>query len=362
MVRKGKNKTTTPTPNNNKASKASNIPTPQSKTTKSNNEKSATPTPAQDKKTKSNANALSVDAANYRDTLVTYNKYAQQGPPQREWMKFKFGMKIRDMFELKKDVRVLAVGTGAGDVDIDFLNEIVHCGTKKRGVDGYSVTYQIIEPNTENVQAFRNRVAHKPEYNRVKFLWFTGSFDKFVADFRPRGGSDKFDLVHFVRCFHHMDSRTVLETTYTTLLGKQGFMCAIGENEEAFWPRLMKFLAQQHTPHERFTCSGANSQNYFLPGWLDLCRIKDWRYESYVQGYKFDVTPMYDTNNKDGNHLLDFAFHVKNARQNVPNKTVEDFMNFVNDGVKERLVVRNGVQSARKYYPCEMAAIMVMKE
>ena len=127
MVRKSKNKTTTTSSNNNKTS---SIPTPQSKTTKSNNKS------ANDKKTKSNPNALSVDAVNYRNTLSTYNKYVQQGPPQREWMKFKFGMKIRDMFDAKKDIRILAVGTVAGDVDIDFLNEIVHCGTQRRGADG----------------------------------------------------------------------------------------------------------------------------------------------------------------------------------------------------------------------------------
>ena len=51
-------------------------------------------------------------------------------------MKFKFGMKVRDMFAVKKDIRVLAVGAGAGDVDIDILDEIVHCATQKCGADG----------------------------------------------------------------------------------------------------------------------------------------------------------------------------------------------------------------------------------
>ena len=45
-------------------------------------------------------------------------------------------MKVRDMFAVKKDVRVLAVGAGAGDVDIDILDEIVHCATQKCGADG----------------------------------------------------------------------------------------------------------------------------------------------------------------------------------------------------------------------------------
>jgi len=311
-----------------------------------------------------NPHALQLDLENYKNTLLAYYKYMHQLPPQKEWMRFKFGIKMREIFDTKKEVNILGIGSGAGDVDIDFLNEIVHIGTEKHGATGYSVTYQVVEPNSENVQAFRNRVAHKPEYARVTFKWFTGTFDQFVADFRPRAAqeSSRFQFVHFVRCFYHIDSEKAFDTTYQTLLAQHGIMCGIGENEEAFWPRMMHFLASHKMEHECFTCSGPVSPNYFLPGWLAQCRVRDWRYESYVQGYKFDVTPMYDAENRDGNYVLDFAMHIKDSRKNVPKEVVEDFFKFLDAHKKERYVLVDGVQVVQKYYPCELGAIMIIKE
>lgn len=71
---------------------------------------------------------------------------------------------------------------------------------------------------------------------------------------------------------------------------------------------------------------------------------------------------MYDVNDKEGHNLLDLALNTKNSRQNVPAKTVEDFMKFIDGGVKERSVVVNGVAGVRKFYSCEMAAIMITKD
>lgn len=301
---------------------------------------------------------------NYKNTLLAYYKYMQQLPPQREWMRYKFGLKMRDIFDQKKDVRILGVGSGAGDVDIDFINEIVHCGTQRLGEEGYSVTYHVVEPNSQNVETFRKRVENQPQYARVKFQWFTGTFEQFVADYKPKvtQEANRFQFVHFVRCFYHIDSRESFDTTYNTLLATQGVMCGVGENEDAFWPRMMHFLAEHKMEHECFTCSGPVSRNYFLPGWLDQCRERDWRYESYVHGYKFVVTPMYDPANADGNYILDFAMHVKNSRQNVDGKIIEDFWKFLEAHKKEKVLVENGVETVEKYYPCELGAIMITKE
>eukprot|EP00493_Phyllostaurus_siculus_P027209 UN27555 len=134
-----------------------------------------TPAPTQNK----NPHALQNDVENYKNTLLAYYKYMKQLPPQREWMRFKFGLKMRDIFDSKKDVNILGVGSGAGDVDIDFLNEIVHCGTQRLGEEGYTVTYQVVEPNPNNVATFKKRVENAPQFSRVKFQWFTGTFDQF---------------------------------------------------------------------------------------------------------------------------------------------------------------------------------------
>jgi len=308
-------------------------------------------------------NVLTSDAQNYKDTLLAYYKYMHQLPPQKDWMKYKFGLRIRNLLDDKKDIKVLSVGSGAGDVDIDFLDEIVKCGKERLGEQGYSVLYQVVEPNSSNVHTFRSRVENNPEYSRVKFQWCVGTFDKFCNEFRYRENEDnKFDFVHFVRCFYHIDSVKTFDQTYSHLLAKNGIMCGMGENEDAFWPKMMHFLNERKMEHECFVCSGPVSQNYFLPGWQQLARERDWRYESYVHGYNFEITPMYDPGNQDGNYLMDFIMHTKEARKNINPTIIEDFFKFLDAGKKERTIIENNVKVDKKYYPCELGAIMITKE
>lgn len=316
-----------------------------------------------DKHEKGEKNTLLTDKINYRETLQTYLRYVQQLPPQRDWMKYKFGLRIRDILDEKKNIKVLGVGTGSGEVDIDFLNEIVRCGKERLGETGYNVLYQVIEPNSSNIDFFRNAVKDNPEYKQIQFRWYNGTFDKFCTDFRTRETEDnKFDFVHFVRVFYHIDSVKSFDRTYAHLLAKNGIMCAVGENEDAFWPRMMHFLADHKMEHECFTCSGPVSQNYFLPGWINQARERDWKYESYVHGYHFDITLMYDPSSKDGNQVMDFALHAKSARKTVKQSTIDDFFELLDANKIEKTVMENGVPSEKIYYPCELGAIMITKE
>jgi len=308
-------------------------------------------------------NSLLVDEQNYKDTLKAYYRYMLQLPPQRQWMTHKFGLRIRDMFDQKKDIKVLSIGGGAGDVDIDFLNEIVKCGKERCGEDGYSVLYTVVEPNNANVEAFRKSVSERPEFRKVQFKWHTSVFEKFCEDFKQREyESNKFDFVHFVRVFYHFDSANAFDRTYNHLLARNGIMCGMGENENAFWPKMMYFLAKHKIDHDGFTGSGPVSQNYFLPGWLQLARDKNWKYESYIHGYDFDITPMFDPSSRDGNYLIDFAFHQKNARKNTKKIIIEDFFNMLNERKFEKIITKDGKQTKKIIFPCELGAIMITRE
>merc|ERR1712150_455685 len=122
-------------------------------------------------------------------------------------------------------------------------------------------------------------VTKDTKYNRIQFKWFTGTFEKFCDVFKSKETeTNKYDFVHFSRVFYHTDSAKAFDRTWNHLLAKNGIMCAIGENEKGFWPMMMKFLANHKMEHEMFKCSGPNSTNYFLPGWIKQAYDKNWKY------------------------------------------------------------------------------------
>lgn len=252
---------------------------------------------------------------------------------------------LNSLLSRKRDIRVLAVGTGAGDVDMDFLKTIEEVA----GEVEYSVTYQVVEPNASNVEHFKKIVDGK--FPAVTFQWHTGTFEDYVETYKADKSPSKFDFIHFVRMFYHVDTVSTLTITMKTFKANGGFVAVVGEAENAFWPKNMHFIAKHSLVHDCLTVNGPVSDLYFLPGWHRLSKENGWKSSTYTSTYDFDVTPIFDPENQDGNYLMDFCFHVVESRKNIGKEIVNDFMKFLeNETVKE---------NDRIIFKCELGAILI---
>ena len=256
------------------------------------------------------------------------------------------------MFGKKKNIRILTFGTD--QVDFYFLNEIIHCGKEVLG-ESYNVEYQIVQPNLHNINRFRNIVDENKDFENISFEWFTGSFIGFFNKFKESAiDINKYDFVHFVQAFYEIDSTQALEDTYNHMLALDGIVAVIGEDKTSFWGKMMHFLDDHKMEHKFFTCSGPVSEAYFLSGWLSQARNNDWKYHSYIRDYPFHITPLYLLGIKDSNNLLDYIFHVKDARNNLPRDIISDFMKFLDKWKK--------VAEGRYFFPNQFGAIMITKQ
>ena len=165
-----------------------------------------------------------------------------------------------------------------------------------------------------------------------------------------------------MQCFYHIDSVSALENTYNILLRRNGFVAVVGENEGAFWPKFIIFLNDHEMVHECFTCSGAVSMAYFLPGWVSQADKNNWKYETYTEKYNFDTTPMFDEESTDGNYLIYFCIHAKKSRKTVKKEILDDFFQFLKEGIKEEEIEEDDKKIVKKYFPCELCAIMITKQ
>ena len=217
-----------------------------------------------------------------------------------------------------------------------------------------------MEPNSSSISFFRNRVADDDRYSKITFQWFEGYFEKFLDKFLSEK-EEKFDFIHFVRCFYYMDSIKCLNQSYDSFVSENGIIAVVGENENAFWPKMMKFLDDHDMRHECFECSGRVSSAYFLPGWKSLADEKSWVYETYTKKYNFDLSPIYDEQSAVGNYLIDFSLHVKNARKTVKKEILTDFLKFLKDNSFENEENEDGVKIIKRYFPCQLGAIIITK-
>ena len=264
-------------------------------------------------------------------------------------------------------MRVLAVGPGPGELDHDFLSEIVKAGAEELGEE-YSVIYQVVEPNLDHIEYFRSSVLRNDYYSKINFLWYHGGLEEFINKFTKENEGVKdeeeqqYDFVHYARVFYYVDSVSALEKTYSILLRKYGFVAVVGENEGSFWPKIMVFLNDHEIYHQAFRCSGPVSMAYFLPGWISQAKKNKWKYEAYTDQHNYDVTLMFDEDSQIGNRLIDFSIHVKEARKSVEKEILDDFFKFLNENVKEEEIEEDGKRIVKKYFPCSLGTIIITKE
>ena len=71
---------------------------------------------------------------------------------------------------------------------------------------------------------------------------------------------------------------------------------------------------------------------------------------------------MFDEGSKDGNCLIDFLFHGKNARKSFKKEILDDFFQFLNDNIQEGEEIEEAKKKVvRKYIPCELGIIVITK-
>ena len=74
------------------------------------------------------------------------------------------------------------------------------------------------------------------------------------------------------------------------------------------------------------------------------------------------MTPMFDEKSEDGNYLIDFGMHVKDARKTVKKEILNDFFQFLIDSMQEEEIEESEKRLVKKYFPCELGVIVITKE
>ena len=74
------------------------------------------------------------------------------------------------------------------------------------------------------------------------------------------------------------------------------------------------------------------------------------------------MTPMFDEKSEDGNYLIDFCMHVKDARKTVKKEILNDFFRFLIDNMQEEEIEESEKKVVKKYFPCELGVIVITQK
>eukprot|EP00794_Sanderia_malayensis_P020313 gene20313-22312_t len=250
---------------------------------------------------------------------------------QRRWVSKQLIPILSESFQ-KPSYRILAVGSGEGDVDILILDEI-NKELAKHGIK-CDISYTVIERNQSFVKRFQERVEHHKHLSNVKFQWFEGTFEEVIGGNEgPSLGT--FDLVHFVHALYYVDAENVLKYCMDELLmPTTGFVMAVVQTEQSIYAKnCRKFKGYLPNCFDGFTV--------FTDETLKPIADKNgWKCKVEVGDRILDISDILgdQLDNNDGNKLLDFFFHADGLKKSLTPSLWKEIM----DHFKENSTFENG--------------------
>ena len=215
--------------------------------------------------------------------------------------------------------RILGVGSGEGENDINFLKVLGGNILAVRGEE-MSVMSRVVEPDVGRLSTFRAEAENLPErFNgrtKVDFEWLPMTFQEYKS--QKKADDVKFDVVHFIHSIYYVGVEDALVHCYEEELGMKGVFISISQAED---DPMLKF--GEDFPDQRDSSFQRNRDV------AAVAQQRGWNYFTCSGNTnKLDITTIFDSSSLEGGYLLDFMTNRMDVRQHEEKETVEEILKF----------------------------------
>ena len=225
-------------------------------------------------------------------------------------------------------VRVLGVGSGRGEMDLEILHVAAQSLHEKNPNHKSDFLCHVVEPNREGLEGFKSSVevlpAHLANLANMKFEWHQGTFQQYID--KQDHEMTKFEVVHFVQSLYYLsDFEDALVHSYEKILGDKGVIICMLLGEGSYIHR----FAHKFHDNGKFQFPGV--KYHCNQDVVAVAKKYNFPYEEYSKEFHLDVTEVFDAKSEKGNSLLDFITHTMNFRATASCEEVEEVLKFLEE-------------------------------
>lgn len=258
---------------------------------------------------------ITEDLDHYSRSVGAYDNRSVTYEFQTSWLKRTFPEEIvnqlRHTFPRDKELRMLNIGSGSGEIDCTMLQ---HIRAKFE-----SITNHVVEPSGEMLTEYKTRadkLAAK-ELTGVRHEWHQQTLDEYMK--ASSRADDKFHLISAMHSLYYAESQEVAIDYLYDQLAEGGLLVIMMQDNDCGYLKLLR----------RFPLhSGAVDVTEALPNiykHLDSRRIA---YHKQLLPATYDVTPCYQ-HTEEGAFIVDFLSHVMNFEKVAPTDLKNEFLDYV---------------------------------
>ena len=216
-------------------------------------------------------------------------------------------------------VRVLGVGSGKGEIDLEILHVAAQCLHEKNPNHKSDFLCHVVDPNWIALEDFKTSVevlpSHLANLANIKFEWHQETFQQYID--KQDHELMKFEVVHFVHSLYYLaDLEDALVHTYEKILGDRGMIICIILGEGSYSDRFVRKFRAKHLCNQDVVA---------------VAKKCNFPYEEYSKENHLDITEVFDAKSEQGNNLLDFLTHTMNFRSTASCEEVEEVLKFLEE-------------------------------
>uniref|UniRef100_J3S4H4 Histamine N-methyltransferase-like n=2 Tax=Crotalus adamanteus TaxID=8729 RepID=J3S4H4_CROAD len=259
--------------------------------------------------------SLFSNPSHYVETFQVFLKKSTEHQCMQDFIDKKLPQLISSISNGKPEIRVLSVGGGSGEIDLEILARL------QSEYPGVIIHTDVIEPNAEQINSYKECVAKASDLKNIKFTWHKETsleYENRIMDSKEMG---KWNFIHMIQMLYYVKDMPATIRFFHGLLEPGAKLLIILVSGRSGWAKLWRKYGHHLPPND--LCLYISSAD--VEEVLDGSGLK---YQSYELPSDMDITDCFNEGSKTGELLLDFLTETYNFSKTAPldlkNELIED--------------------------------------
>ncbi|XP_070587534.1 histamine N-methyltransferase [Erythrolamprus reginae] len=241
----------------------------------------------------------------YVETFQVFLKKSTEHQCMLDFIHKKLPQLICSISNGKSEINVLSVGGGSGEIDLKILARL------QSEYPDVSIHTDVIEPNGEQINSYKECVAKASDLKNVTFTWHKETsleYENRIMDSKEMG---KWNFIHMIQMLYYVKDMPATIRFFHSLLEPGAKLLIILVSGRSGWAKLWKKYGPRLPPND--LCLYISSADV-----VEMLDDSGLKYQTYELPSDMDITDCFTEGSKTGELLLDFLTETYNFSKTAP--------------------------------------------
>ncbi|XP_012495537.1 PREDICTED: LOW QUALITY PROTEIN: histamine N-methyltransferase-like [Propithecus coquereli] len=253
----------------------------------------------------SSMRSLFSDHGKYVESFRRFLNNSTEHQCMQEFMDKKLPGIIARIGDTKREIKILSIGGGAGEIDLPILSKV------QAQYPGVHINNEVVEPSAEQIAKYKELVAKTSNLENIKFAWHKETSSEYQTRMMEEKELQKWDFIHMIQMLYYVKDIPATLKFFHSLLGANAKILITVVSGTSGWDKLWKKYRSRFPQND--LCQYVTSSD--LTQMLDNLGLK---YKCHDLLSVMDISDCFIDGNENGDLLWDFLTETCNFNSTAP--------------------------------------------